>query len=113
MPPYLKTVGDHVSGILTETTNSGNLILVHNTCVNKHILRSVNKRENTFWCLCPGSNIFIDNVIPPAGLLWKEGCEIVTGTDSLASNSKLSILSELKILQEHFPDIGLENLIRW
>lgn len=113
MPPYLKTVGDHVSGILTETTNSGNLILVHNTCVNKHILHSVNKRENTFWCLCPGSNIFIDNAIPPAGLLWQEGCEIVTGTDSLASNSKLSILSELKILQEHFPDIGLENLIRW
>ena len=46
-------------------------------------------------------------------MLISEGCEIVIGTDSLASNNKLSILSELKILQEHFPSVPLEELVRW
>ena len=35
------------------------------------------------------------------------------GTDSLASNTTLSILSELKILQDNFPQLGLEELVRW
>ena len=34
-------------------------------------------------------------------------------TDSLASNSGLSIISELKTLQYHFPGLTLEEMIRW
>ena len=52
-------------------------------------------------------------MLPPADLLASENCVIVCGTDSLASNTKLSILSELKILQENFPQLGLDELIRW
>ena len=46
-------------------------------------------------------------------MLSEAGCEIVTGTDSLASSDKLSILSELKILQDNFPRLSLEELIKW
>ena len=46
-------------------------------------------------------------------MLVEEGCEIVIGTDSLASNASLSILEELKTLQYHFPDLSLEDLVRW
>ena len=46
-------------------------------------------------------------------MLREAGCEIVIGTDSLASNDKLSILRELKILQDNFPDVSVEELIKW
>jgi cytosine/adenosine deaminase-related metal-dependent hydrolase len=103
----------HVSAVLNEVTHSGNLILVHNTFADRNTVRKINTRGNTFWCLCPGSNQYIENAVPPLETLLEEECEIVAGTDSLASNKNLSILSELKILQEHFPSINLESLIQW
>jgi imidazolonepropionase-like amidohydrolase len=46
-------------------------------------------------------------------MLKAETENIVIGTDSLASNKKLSILEELKILQNNFPDIPINELIKW
>jgi cytosine/adenosine deaminase-related metal-dependent hydrolase len=104
---------NHVTAILNEVTPSGNLILVHNTFADRDTIKEVKKRGNTFWCLCPDSNLYIEKKVPPVEVLISEGCEIVIGTDSLASNKKLSILSELKTLQQHFPAIPLEVLVCW
>ena len=38
---------------------------------------------------------------------------IVAGTDSLASTTSLSMISELRLLQVTAPHIPLEELIRW
>ena len=109
----LETVKDHVSAVLDEITPSGNLILVHNTFADRNIIKSVMKRDQLFWCLCPGSNLYIENHLPPLGILIEENCEIVIGTDSLASNNRLSILEEIKTLQKAFPSVRLEDLIAW
>jgi aminodeoxyfutalosine deaminase len=111
--PELKTVESHTSAVLNEITTSGNLILVHNTFVDRDQLRILKQRENKFLCLCPNSNLYIEKKVPPLNLLVEEDCEIVIGTDSLASNNKLSILEELKTLQQFFPLIEIEALIRW
>lgn len=113
MPAVLETVNDHVTAVLKEVTASGNLLLVHNTFTDSNTVRAVKIRKDLFWCLCPGSNIFIENKLPPVNLLRHENCDIVIGTDSLASNTTLSILSELKILQDNYPRLGLEELVRW
>jgi cytosine/adenosine deaminase-related metal-dependent hydrolase len=113
MPENPLTVRSHEDAVLNEITPSGNLILVHNTFADRKTLDKVNDRGNTFWCLCPGSNIYIENILPPASILREAECKIVTGTDSLASNDKLSILSELKLLQENFPSVPLDELIAW
>ncbi len=113
LPRELQTPESIVSAILDEVTSSGTLILVHNTYADRETVRKIQKRKNTFWCLCPNANLYIENKIPPVDMLISEGCEIVTGTDSLASNGKLSILSELKTLQQYYPSLGLEELIRW
>jgi len=102
-----------VSAILDEVTPSGSLILVHNTFTGRETVTKVNRRGNVYWCLCPNANLYIEDKIPPALMLAGEGCDIVTGTDSLASNDSLSILSELKTLQAYFPSISLEDLVRW
>ena len=51
--------------------------------------------------------------MPPVNLLIEENCEIVVGTDSLASNVNLSILDELKTLQSALPEIPLVDLVAW
>jgi cytosine/adenosine deaminase-related metal-dependent hydrolase len=109
----LNTPKDHVSAVLDEMTGNGNLMLVHNTHIEKDQINKLRERDNLYYCLCPNSNMFIDRAVPPAGLLSDEGCNIVIGTDSLSSNSKLSILEELKTLQKYFPSISLRRLISW
>lgn len=113
IPERLETVKNHTEAVLNEITPSGNLILVHNTTADRETIRAVRKRKNLYWCLCPNSNEYIGKTIPPVSLLTEEGCVIVIGTDSLASNAKLSILEELKTLQFNFPLLSLEDLISW
>ena len=113
IPLRLETAKSHADAVLNEITLSGNLILTHNTFADRNTIRMIKERGNLFWCLCPNSNIYIENVIPPLNLLIEEGCDIIIGTDSLASNNKLNILEELKTLQFNFPDVSIEDLVYW
>jgi aminodeoxyfutalosine deaminase len=109
----LETVRDHETAIMDEITPSGNLILVHNTFADRTTIKKVKKRDNLFWCLCPNANLYIEDQVPPVDLLIGEQCLIVTGTDSLASNNRLSILEELKTLHKYYTWVPLTELIRW
>ncbi len=113
LPEIIQVPTDHRSAILNEVTLSGNLILVHNTFAGSGIVEEILKRGNTFWCLCPGSNMYIEEKLPPVEMLISKGCEIVVGTDSPASNKTLSILEELKLISYHFPSVRFEEIIRW
>lgn len=113
LPKKLVTPKDHADAVLNEITDSGNLILVHNTFADADTIRKVKKRSNLFFCLCPESNLYIEKKLPPIDLLSEEGCEIVIGTDSLSSNNKLDILGELITLQLNFPSVSLNDLVRW
>lgn len=109
----LETAEDHETVILDEITPSGNLILVHNTFADRTTIKKVKKRENLFWCLCPNANLYIEDQVPPVDLLIEENCRIVTGTDSLASNNRLSILEELKTLHTYYPWVPLQDIVSW
>ncbi len=113
LPAHPDLARNHADAILNEVTPYGNLILVHNTFADSETIAKVNTRGNIYWCLCPNSNIFIENQIPPVKLLMSESCEIVLGTDSLSSNDNLSILEEMKTLQLNFPDLSINDLTRW
>lgn len=92
------------------------LILVHNVHSSEEdILFSQQSAVSSrlSWCLCPNANQYISGQMPPVDLLIKQKCEIVLGTDSLASNHQLNILSEIKTIQKHFPQIELETMLRW
>lgn len=113
MPSVPEMAERHSTAILEEITPSGNLILVHNTSIDPETLKAVKKRKNIFFCLCPGSNLYIENRLPPVKLFTDTGSAITMGTDSLASNNTLSMIQEMRILQEHFPFVTLEDLVRW
>lgn len=103
----------HEDVIMNHIPQTGNLILVHNTYADSQIVETLQKRNNLFWCICPGSNLYIEGVLPPLELLLREQCTIIIGTDSLASNVRLEILEELKLLQHSFPHVPLTDLIQW
>jgi aminodeoxyfutalosine deaminase len=103
----------HISAITEGITSSGNLILVHNTFADRETVKEINKRGNTYWALCPRSNLYIENKLPPVEMLSELQCDIVLGTDSLSSNHSLSILEEMKVIQEAFPRISLGEIITW
>jgi cytosine/adenosine deaminase-related metal-dependent hydrolase len=51
--------------------------------------------------------------LPKIDLFVDQGFNITLGTDSLASNNKLCILSEMRTIQQKFPSISLPRLIEW
>ena len=63
--------------------------------------------------LCPNANLYIENKLPVIQQFIEARLNIVTGTDSLASNDQLNILSELGTIQNRFPSIELTTLLQW
>jgi cytosine/adenosine deaminase-related metal-dependent hydrolase len=51
--------------------------------------------------------------MPPVELLRSENANIIIGTDSYASNWSLSVLDELKTIQQYHPQIPLEEMLGW
>jgi cytosine/adenosine deaminase-related metal-dependent hydrolase len=89
-------------------------ILVHNSFTSAEDIQAVHAAmTNTFWCLCPNANQYIEQTMPPVELLRSEKANIVIGTDSYASNWSLNVLDELKTIQKHHPKIPLEEMLQW
>lgn len=100
-------------------TKEQTVILVHNVFATESDIEfaklpTVNCQLPTiFYCLCPNANLYISNTLPNVNMLIKNDCNIVLGTDSLASNDQLSIMEEIKTLQDNFPELSLGTLLRW
>ncbi|MGB4776640.1 MAG: amidohydrolase family protein [Daejeonella sp.] len=90
------------------------ILLVHNIYTNVKDIHFVN-RFNRYvnWCFCPNANLYIENKLPEIPLFLMHNLNITLGTDSLASNDELCILSELKTIYKYFPDIPLTKTIQW
>lgn len=90
------------------------LLFVHNTLANEGDLTLLqNHFQKAWFCLCPNSNLYIENRLPDITMLNKTTENITIGTDSLASNPKLSILEELITIAHHFPKIPTTTLLHW
>jgi cytosine/adenosine deaminase-related metal-dependent hydrolase len=90
------------------------LLFVHNIYTDKKDIDVIrNMQPDCYWCICPNANLYIDNVLPDVDLLCSSGCKIVVGTDSLASNNKLSVIEELKTISNNFPGIPLSEMLTW
>jgi len=94
--------------------NAHTSILVHNSFTSADDISAVKKQmPNSFWCLCPNANQYIEQTMPPIELLRSVSANIIVGTDSYASNWSLNILDELKTIQKHFPQIPLDEMLGW
>jgi len=102
---------DYISQFLSSNIN---LLLVHAVFLTSKKLKELfNKynKNNIFVVLCPLSNKFIGNNISNLEDLLSVTSNICIGTDSLASNTDLSILAEIIELSHNFPEVSLQQLL--
>ena len=105
---------DSIQSVIPLFPKKQRLTLVHNIYTGLKDVSFINRlgREIT-WCFCPNANLYIENKLPKLDLFVSSGVTISLGTDSLASNNKLCILSELKTIAKHFPTIPFTTSIAW
>ena len=108
-----KMSSDHVETALELSHLASSLILVHNTVITGPEAERLAREGNTWFCLCPSSNLHITGAMPPVMLLREVTDRIIAGTDSLASNDRLDMLAELRLLHDAAPGIPLDEIIRW
>ncbi len=90
------------------------ILLVHNVCLTEApARRALEMLKNVYWAVCPLSNIFIHNALPPIALMRSLGLSICVGTDSLSSNDDLDMVGEIYCLQENFPEVPLGEILGW
>ena len=90
------------------------ILLVHNVCLKKSDIDALKKvMKNPFFAICPLSNIFIHNALPPIDLMRENGLDIALGTDSLSSNDDLDMMKELACLHINFPQVPMQELFTW
>ena len=106
-----------VESYFKNLASAKSVVLVHNTFTKQQDLDFINEYKNkeqlVSFCLCPNANLYIENALPPVDLFLKNDCQIILGTDSLASNHQLNILEEMKTIVKSFPGIKTETLLKW
>lgn len=98
--------------------NAATVLLVHNTYTSLADIIYANEqaqlyKQNLYWCLCPNANKYIQNQLADVMALVSNDCQVVLGTDSLASNHSLDILSEIRLIKDNYPFVTDETLLRW
>ena len=90
------------------------IMLVHNVCLSQTDIDAAKKvMNNVYWAVCPLSNIFIHDALPPIPLMRDNKLNIMVGTDSLSSNDDLDMVREMYCLHENFPDVTMNELLVW
>ncbi|MBN2519061.1 MAG: amidohydrolase family protein [Bacteroidales bacterium] len=111
---YKATGKTSVQSVFKYIINASKILLVHNTYISKEDLDFIKPYlEKIFFVICINSNLFIEKKIPPIELIKSYSNQIAIGTDSLASNSQLSVLEEIKTISKHYQGIPLDELIKW
>ena len=90
------------------------ILLVHNVCLKQDDIDAAKKvMNNVYWAVCPLSNIFIHNALPPIPLMRKNGLAITVGTDSLSSNDDLDMVKELVCIKQNFAEVPMNEILVW
>ena len=90
------------------------VLLVHNVCLSQDDIDAARKvMNNVYWAICPLSNQFIHDALPPVRLMRENGLDVMIGTDSLSSNDDLDMVKEMYCLHENFPEVGMNELLSW
>ena len=114
---FFKSTGkSSLQSYLPKFLRNQSVIMVHNVYTSEEdILFSQSPSVNCqlTWCFCPNANQYITGKLPDIDLFIKHSCDIVLGTDSLASNHHLSILEEMKTIKKHFPHIEIKEMLKW
>ena len=101
-------------GEAKEAPYDEHILLVHNVCLQQGDIDALKKvMNNVYFAICPLSNIFIHNALPPIDLMRSNSLMITVGTDSLSSNDDLDMVKELICIHENFPHVPMDEILSW
>ncbi len=114
---FPNTIKNSLAYVLPHLPSDRNLILVHNVCSHQQDIELSQQHfsqhpDKLFHALCPSANQYISSRLPDVRMMHAMGCRFVLGTDSLASNTALSIWQEIKLLAETYEDIPVKTWLR-
>ncbi|MDR0953975.1 MAG: amidohydrolase family protein [Rikenellaceae bacterium] len=105
--------GSSTNRILRHIPANRRVLLVHNSNVTASDIEQMKaKYERLSWALCPMSNLYIEGKLPPVELMSAYNLNLTIGTDSLSSNTDLSMVAEMRALAEGF-NLPLPVVLRW
>mgnify|MGYP005776867641 FL=1 len=106
--------GSSLGRILNHIPDDRRLLLVHNSNAGKKEVEALAQRYGSgiSWALCPQSNLYIEGKLPHLDILTQYPLNLTLGTDSLSSNTALSMVAEMKTLADGF-GIPVPELVRW
>jgi cytosine/adenosine deaminase-related metal-dependent hydrolase len=109
--PDFTDYGSPAERLVAQVSADRPVMLIHNTIVTQRDIDIVmgHFTAPVTWVLCPASNQYISGLTPPVELLRKNHLRIAVGTDSLASNTRLSMTAELGF----FKNIPLTEILSW
>ncbi|MDA3883742.1 MAG: amidohydrolase family protein [Bacteroidales bacterium] len=90
------------------------MLFVHNVYMSEYDIRFLLEERGAqhFTCVvCLCSNMYIHDELPPLPLFLKYSVQWAIGTDSLASNTDVSMIREMLSLQQAFPEVSLNQLL--
>lgn len=105
---------DSASGLMhlkEEGLPLSKLLLVHGNYLTDEEI-DLMTTENNSLVYCPGSHRYFGHDQPPLLALLKKGINIALGTDSLASNTQLNFLMELRLMKEAFSFLSCEQILK-
>lgn len=112
--PDFLAYGGHAERLVGSLPKEAHLVLIHNTQMRRTDMELIlNYFEDVTFVLCPRSNYYIDADFPPAQMLYQAGARVALGTDSLSSNTSLSLAEEIKWVSAHNPEIPLTAILQW
>ncbi len=90
------------------------VIFVHNIYSSDEDLDFAKRNyKEPYFVICPKSNIMLEKKMLNVNKLISRNLPICIGTDSLSSNDSLSMIDELKVFSENFPQIPLTDIIKF
>ena len=119
--PFPVTGLSSIRSCLPYFNNGQTIFLIHNTYMPEEDITWTNDyaaqhNVKLIYCLCPNTNLYIENKLPPVELFIQHGCQLVLGTDSYSSNWQLSIAKEVQAILA-VPRLGsvapLVEVLRW
>ncbi|HPW67081.1 MAG TPA: amidohydrolase family protein [Salinivirgaceae bacterium] len=112
----IENITEHPFQLMLQDIKNSRVLTVHNTHATAKdwdIALNIAQKNNIslFAVTCPRSNIFINNLLPDYSQ-WSDKIPICIGTDSLSSNTDLSILNEILFLLKK-TNFSFDELLKW
>jgi cytosine/adenosine deaminase-related metal-dependent hydrolase len=96
--------------VLAESMVPQKSLMVHCNTVDTSTLEAFQQKHVSI-VHCPRSHAFFDHPLFPYSLCKEMQVNVCLGTDSLASNSSLSMFDEIAFFKNQYPDISYEEIL--